>query len=281
MSTPTMDDAAKVLADPQAYTDESKLHAALAHLRANAPVSWVEVPNYRPFWAITKHADIMDIERNNAVVHQLAAPGPDDDGGRRVAGRRGRAHADPPGRPTTPGGAGDRRGLVPAQGDASVEAPRGRAGQELCRQDAGGRSRMRFRPRGRGELPAVRDHVAAGDTRIGLLAHAQAHPGAVRKRRQRIQTRQLQRGSTPALLDMFGYFNGVTASRREHPTEDLASAIANARIDGEPLSDIDTVSYYLIVATAGTTPPARRSPVVCMLWSRTPTNVTGCATIPS
>jgi cytochrome P450 len=55
----------------------------------------------------------------------------------------------------------------------------------------------------------------------------------------------------PALLDMFGYFNGVTASRREHPTDDLASAIANARIDGEPLSDIETVSYYLIVATAG------------------------------
>jgi cytochrome P450 len=55
----------------------------------------------------------------------------------------------------------------------------------------------------------------------------------------------------PALLDMFQYFNGVTASRREHPTEDLASAIANARIDGEPLSDLDTVSYYLIVATAG------------------------------
>jgi cytochrome P450 len=67
---------------------------------------------------------------------------------------------------------------------------------------------------------------------------------------------EFKRGTTtedqmPALLDMFEYFNRVTASRREHPTEDLASAIANARIDGEPLSDIDTVSYYLIVATAG------------------------------
>jgi cytochrome P450 len=67
---------------------------------------------------------------------------------------------------------------------------------------------------------------------------------------------EFKRGSSnedqlPALLDMFGYFNTVTASRREHPTEDLASAIANARIDGESLSDIDTVSYYLIVATAG------------------------------
>jgi cytochrome P450 len=67
---------------------------------------------------------------------------------------------------------------------------------------------------------------------------------------------EFKRGSNnedqiPALFDMFQYFNGVTASRREHPTEDLASAIANARIDGEPLSDIETVSYYLIVATAG------------------------------
>jgi cytochrome P450 len=54
-----------------------------------------------------------------------------------------------------------------------------------------------------------------------------------------------------ALLDMFEYFNALTVSRRQHPTEDLASAIANATIDGESLSDIDTVSYYVIVATAG------------------------------
>ena len=54
-----------------------------------------------------------------------------------------------------------------------------------------------------------------------------------------------------ALLDMFAYFTAVTASRRENPTEDLASAIANATIDGEPLSDIETVSYYAIVAAAG------------------------------
>ena len=53
------------------------------------------------------------------------------------------------------------------------------------------------------------------------------------------------------LLDMFGYFTALTASRREHPTEDLASAIANATVDGQPLSDVDTVSYYVIVATAG------------------------------
>jgi cytochrome P450 len=67
---------------------------------------------------------------------------------------------------------------------------------------------------------------------------------------------EYKRGATPeeqlqVLLDFFGYFTNLTASRRECPTEDLASAIANARIDGEPLSDIDTASYYVIIATAG------------------------------
>jgi cytochrome P450 len=67
---------------------------------------------------------------------------------------------------------------------------------------------------------------------------------------------EYKRGTTPeeqmeVLLDFFAYFSRLTASRREQPTEDLASAIANGGIDGEPLSDIDTASYYVIVASAG------------------------------
>jgi cytochrome P450 len=53
------------------------------------------------------------------------------------------------------------------------------------------------------------------------------------------------------VMEMFAYFTTLTASRREHPTDDLASAIANATINGEPISDMDTLSYYAIVASAG------------------------------
>lgn len=65
-----------------------------------------------------------------------------------------------------------------------------------------------------------------------------------------------QRGGTAedllaVLADFFMYFAALTASRRAQPTHDLASAIANGRINGEPLSDMDTASYYVIVATAG------------------------------
>jgi cytochrome P450 len=45
--------------------------------------------------------------------------------------------------------------------------------------------------------------------------------------------------------------SALTASRRENPTEDLASAIANGTIDGELMSDMDTVSFYVILASAG------------------------------
>src|ERR1700722_13250368 len=72
MSTPIVDAAAKVFADPTAYTDEVRLHAALNHLRTHAPVSLVDYPPYRPFWAITKHADVIEIERANDLFTNAA-----------------------------------------------------------------------------------------------------------------------------------------------------------------------------------------------------------------
>jgi cytochrome P450 len=67
---------------------------------------------------------------------------------------------------------------------------------------------------------------------------------------------EFQRGADPELLlatvmEMFQYFSALTAARRQTPTQDLASAIANATINGEPLSDMDILSYYVIVASAG------------------------------
>ena len=74
MTAPAIEDAAKVLADPMAYTDEVRLHAVLAQLRADAPVVYVDAPGYRPFWAITRHADILAIERENDLF--INAPRP-------------------------------------------------------------------------------------------------------------------------------------------------------------------------------------------------------------
>ena len=65
---------------------------------------------------------------------------------------------------------------------------------------------------------------------------------------------EIARGQTlddlaQVINDFFVYFTALTEERRAHPTDDLASAIANATIDGEPLGIMETISYYVIVAT--------------------------------
>jgi cytochrome P450 len=54
-----------------------------------------------------------------------------------------------------------------------------------------------------------------------------------------------------AVMDFISYFRDMTQDRRDHPTGDLASTIANGMIAGKPLEDLHTFSYYVIVATAG------------------------------
>lgn len=54
-----------------------------------------------------------------------------------------------------------------------------------------------------------------------------------------------------AVAEFESYFAGLAAERRQNPGEDVATVIANAVIDGEPMSDRDTAGYYIIVASAG------------------------------
>ena len=251
MSTSTMDESAKALADPLAYADEPKLHAALAHLRANAPVSWVEVPNYRPFWAITKHADIMDIERDNVLFTNWPRPvltTVEGDELQAAAGVRTLIHLDDP-----------QHRLVRAIG-ADWFRPKAMRALKV-RVDELAKNYVDKMMTAGPECDFVQEVAVNYPLYVimSLLGIPESDFPRMLKLTQELfgsDDSEFRRGSSsedqlPALLDMFQYFNAVTASRREHPTEDLASAIANARIDGEPLSDIDTVSYYLIVATAG------------------------------
>jgi cytochrome P450 len=251
VSTPTMDESARVLADPQAYTDEAKLHAALAHLRANAPVSRVEVPNYRPFWAITKHADIMDVERNNVLFTNWPRPvltTTEGDELQAAAGVKTLIHLDDP-----------QHRVVRAIG-ADWFRPKAMRAMKV-RVDELAKDYVDKMLADGPECDFVQEVAVNYPLYVimSLLGIPESDFPRMLKLTQELfgsDDSEFRRGSSnedqlPALLDMFGYFNDVTASRREHPTEDLASAIANARIDGEPLSDIETVSYYLIVATAG------------------------------
>src|SRR3954469_1887733 len=246
-----MDDAARVFATPKAYADEPKLHAALTHLRANAPVSWVEVPTYEPFWAITKHADIMDVERANDVFTNYPRPvlvTVENDARQAAVGVRTLIHMDDP----------QHRGVRAIGADwfrpKAMRALRNRA-DELAKFYVDKMATI-------GPECDFAQQVAVNYPLymiMSLLGVPESDFGLMLKLTQELfgsDDDEFKRGADggdqmSALLEMFEYFTALIASRRESPTEDLASAIANATIDGEPLSDIDTISYYAIIAAAG------------------------------
>ena len=256
MSTRIMDDAAKALATPLAYTDEVALHAKLTHLRENAPVSWVDVPPYRPFWAITKHADIMEIERQNDLFtndpRPLLAIAEADDALRRDieagTGLRTLIHMDDPHHR-------DMRKI-------GVDWFRPKAMRALkTRCDELAKVYVDKMAEKGPDLDFATEIAVNYPLYIilSMLGLPDSDFPRMLKLTQEMfggNDEEFQRGGgvddmLAVLLDFFNYFMALTQSRREHPTEDLASAIANAKINGEPLSDMDTLSYYVIVASAG------------------------------
>lgn len=256
MSVRTTDPAAKVLANPAAYADEPRFHAAMTHLRAHTPVSWVDAPPYRPFWAITKHTDIMDIERANTLFinepRPLLATAEADDVLRAQLdagmGLRTLIHMDDP-----------QHRLVRAIG-ADWFRPKAMRDLKVRVDELAKRYVDLMRDSGN-ECDFVQEVAVNYPLYVilSLLGLPESDFPRMLKLTQEMfggDDAEFQRGTTPedmlaVLLDFFNYFAALTAARREHPTEDLASAIANARIDGEPLSDVDTTSYYVIVASAG------------------------------
>ncbi|MFI6991112.1 cytochrome P450 [Nonomuraea wenchangensis] len=251
------EEAGRCLATPAAYTDEARLHEALTLLRRESPVRRVEADGYRPFWAVTRHADVLEIERDNALW--LSAP-----------------------RPV----------LRRAEVDAALEAHRARGDglKTLVHTDDPEHRELRaigadwFSPKAMRELqPRVRelarryvDLLAEHGGRCDFVREVAAHyplrvilsllglpesdfPLMLRLTQDlfgqdddsRRRGGEEAAAHTSVLADLLGYFRELTAARRARPTGDLASAIANARVDGRPLSDADAASYYVIIATAG------------------------------
>ena len=48
-------------------------------------------------------------------------------------------------------------------------------------------------------------------------------------------------------MELYALFDSIIQDRRANPTSDLASVLANATIDGEPLGPMETIGYYLII----------------------------------
>src|ERR1700733_1014155 len=257
------DDLAATLVDPSAYAGP-RIHETYAWLRANNPLGVARPEGYDPFWVVTRHADILEVSRQNALFHS-----------------------------------GDRSTtIVSADGEARIRQMTGGSPhlvRSLVQMDAPDHPKYRvltqawFLPQNIRKLEdrirtiarASVDRMLASGGECDFVTEVALHfplhvimeilgvPEADEPRmlmltqelfgaadpdlgREEKESDPLDMGAIQGVLaDFYQYFAKISADRREHPREDLATLIATSEIDGRPISEFEAMSYYVIVATAG------------------------------
>src|SRR5271167_1488646 len=68
------DEIARVIITPTAYAEDAPVHEAFRWIRANAPLAKAEVEGIYPFWVVSRHADILEVSRQNDLFHSGDMP---------------------------------------------------------------------------------------------------------------------------------------------------------------------------------------------------------------
>jgi len=232
------------LLDPASF-DGGQPHAQFAWLRAHDPVHWHEEPGGRGFWAVTRWEDVRAIGRDPArfsseptIMIEDPAPGTRMDFG----DHKMMLMMDPPqhtayrkliSREFTQGPSKERAPWVERLAREIVDAVIERGECDFVSDVAG-------------EMPS---YVIAGLMGLPLedgrklyelteIIHTspQALPEGARQR---------------AVAQMFEYGQGVIREKRARPTDDLASKLLHAEVDGQKLDDMDFLLFFLLLIDAG------------------------------
>jgi cytochrome P450 len=248
----TVKEAGRVFADYDAYTDDAHFHRACALLRREAPISLVEADGYPPFYALTRHADVMEAERNPEVFRNRPQPVLMETEREEVVKQAGDlatlVHMDDP----------DHRKYRALTADwfqpsslARLEARIAELARRAVDRMAGLGGECDFAVDIATPMPL--------EVILSILGLPEAdYPKMLQLTRELFQGNdpEFARGSSfeefmTVMYDFFAYFGGIVDERRARPTDDLASLIANAVVDGEPIWPFQQISYYVIIATAG------------------------------
>jgi len=245
---------------PQHYGQRGVPHEVWTRLRRESPVHRCELGgDFEDFWALTRHADIMEVSGKPHLFSNREGP--------MILSRMQRIQADR----RAEGPMGQMRTII------EMDPPEHRD----FRRVASGF----FTPRGIRRLEEIVTESAR--SLIDSLGEegecdfvetvAQRHPlrvlatilGIDREDEQRVLelTQQLFASEDPDLqrqgedrdraqmevgLEFYQMFERIARERRESPRDDLATMLATAKMaDGEPMGPIETFGYYLIVFTAG------------------------------
>ncbi len=237
------------LVDTAGYERNGYPHAEWTWLRANEPVFWHEPNNFDPFWAITKHADIIEIgkrPRDFLIGPRIAIFANDlpvdDQPTRHLATMDGAEH-------------GKFRNVIAKRFTPRMVGAWASKVRAITRQtfdEAAGMAECDF------------VHDVAAPITIAVIAEMLGVPPSDWELLFRLTNQiatpedpEFQQGATAmetlnrAREEVFGYFHELAMDRRRKPTDDIISEIANARVDGELLDAVELLSYYFLLVIAG------------------------------
>jgi hypothetical protein len=263
--TQTTADFVATVVDPKAHANPARLYEAYAWLRKHDPIARAELPGFDPFHVVTRHADILEVSKDNTAFPygtypSTLAPHQAVENGRaaRAAGRPLLYTLVQMDEPDHMKYRALTQGWFMPQNLRKLEARvRELAREAVARMESLG-----------GECDFVSEVALHFPLRVimeilgvpredepRMLQLTQELFGAtdpdLRRRPEDGSQEAQQRAIQAVLADFFNYFNALTGSRRASPLDDVASVIANAKVDGAQISAFDAVSYYVIISTAG------------------------------
>lgn len=259
-------DIANTIIDPKAYADGDRIDEAFAQLRREAPLEVAQPDGFDPFWVVTRHADILEVERQNELFHN---------GDRATVVTT--IEADKKVREMMGGSPHLVRSLVQMDNPDHFAYRKITQGallpQNLRALEA------RIREIARGFVDRMAEHGDRCDFArdvaflypLHVIMEVLGVPESDEPRMLKL-TQELFGNADPDLnrtgksvtdvgegvdsiqsvvMDFMMYFNAITEDRRANPRNDLATLIANGKINGEPMGHLEAMSYYIIAATAG------------------------------
>lgn len=256
---------ARTIIDPHAYSRREIVDEAFRTIRAESPLDKAEMEEFEPFWVVSRHADIKEIERQPAVFHN-------GDKSTFITNRDGNERV----KALTGGEPNLIRSLVSVDGDEhkalrSVVFPHvtPRAIKPLEEAIRGiAREFVDHMLGFGGECDFAQDVAFLYPLRVIMTVLGvpqedepfmlkltqelfnNADPELNRRRAELSPEEQLK-SLWETTMELENYFAAVTKRYRENPTGAINSLIANARIGDDYLNHRQLMGYYIIAATAG------------------------------
>ena len=242
------------LADHKTYGNVDLQHRLFAQLRRDDPVHWTQPDGYRPFWIISKYADIIEIERQpdrfiNAPRTKLLSIEFESKVREAMNGRPMLVRALP--QMDNPDHAKYQKlthaWFQPRHIRTLSERMAALAKDSVDRLFAIG-DRCDFY----GEI-AIYYPLRVLMTILGLPQEDEARLLKITQAYFGGGDPDMQKGSDliDATIAYVEYFKDVAKERRQHPKDDVATVIATSEIDGRPIEDFEAYSYYVALASAG------------------------------